>query len=270
MAGTEPRPTKAQRRDEARLQAQKLREEQARKARRSRLIAISVLVAAIAAVAIVVAIILGNQTPASVEDATGPAGATESGGLPFDADGLVALNDEGEADVPEGSTVLSVYSDYLCPNCGQFEELHSELLAGLVEDGTIVYQYHLVSILDRLSNGTEYPTRAANAAATVADQDPDNFVAFHEALFANQPEENTDGLSDEEIAQIASDVGVPDDVVAQFTQATFTPWVAAETDQAAQSFDQFGTPMIVINGERWTGNWAEPGALEQAIEDAQG
>jgi protein-disulfide isomerase len=62
---------------------------------------------------------------------------------------------------------------------------------------------HSVSILDRLSDGSEYSTRAASASAWVADRAPEQFSAFHESLFADQPEENTPGLSDEQIAQVA-------------------------------------------------------------------
>src|SRR4051812_34083505 len=220
MSGTQPRPTKSQRREEARLQAQRMREEQARKERRSRIIAISLIVVAVVAIVLVVAIILGNQKPSSsgqsLGDVANPAGATSTGGLAFDEDGLVGLTGDGKADVPDGTTHVEVYSDYMCPNCGQFEKLNSDMLDGMLQDGTIVYDYHLVSILDRLSNGTEFSTRSANAAATVADQDPEHFIAFHEALFAQQPEENSDGLSDDRIASIARDAGVPEDVVKKF------------------------------------------------------
>src|SRR5690606_14596617 len=54
---------------------------------------------------------------------------------------------------------------------------------------------------------TEYSLRAANAAACVAEFSPDDFFAFHEALFADQPAENTDGLSDEELVDLAARAG---------------------------------------------------------------
>ena len=52
----------------------------------------------------------------------------------------------------------------------------------------------------RLSMGTGFSTRAAAAAALVADQAPEAFDAFNTAMFANQPGENT--TDDDMVARI--------------------------------------------------------------------
>ena len=279
-----PNPTKAERRDEARIKAAALREEQQRTARRQRTIAVSLLIAGLVVVVAVVAFILGNQPePApdlsKVEDPLGsvsaPATANDEGGIPVGQDGVAGS--AGAAD----SVEVVVYSDFMCPVCGAFEEINGPVLNDLRESGDIVLEYRPVSILDRTSQGSQFSTRAATAAAFVADQDPATFVAFNEAMFLNQPEEGTQGLTDEQIAEVARGAGVQEDVASAIADgsyftgdASFAPWVAASTEQATRDFpDGFGTPTILVNGENLADlqvDWRAPGALQGAIESARG
>ena len=117
----------------------------------------------------------------------------------------------------------------------------------------------------------------------MADEAPEQFLDFNAALFANQPAENTEGLSDEEIAQVARDAGVPDEVVSRFTAAdgeeewrVFAPYVASLTNEASTTLasaggsGEFTTPAIVIDGARWEEDWQQPGALTQAVTAAKG
>src|SRR5660398_99886 len=87
-----------------------------------------------------------------------------------------------------------------------------QTLDELRQSGEIVVEYHPVSILDRSSGGTAYSTRSATAAALVAAEAPEAFVAFHNALFTNQPAETSDTpyLTDAQLAEIARTAGVPE------------------------------------------------------------
>ncbi|NTW42761.1 MAG: disulfide bond formation protein DsbA, partial [Cellulomonadaceae bacterium] len=128
----------------------------------------------------------------------------------------------------------------------------------------------------------EFSTRSAVAAAAVADGAPESFIAFNDAMFANQPEENTTGLSDDEIAQLALDAGISQDVVDTFTERaadqdwlTFSPFVAALTAQSTADLEALGsqmqTPTIVLDGallDTETYNWSIEGQLAAAIEAA--
>jgi protein-disulfide isomerase len=283
---TADRPTKNQRREEARAAALRMREEQQKKARRQRTIAIAVAVGAMVVVGVVIFAILAQGNRSALEDvALKPAGSTESGGIPVGVDGIAGDTTGAAAD----AVVVQVYSDYMCPICGVFEELNGPTLAELREAGEIVVEYHPVAILDRYSLGTAYSTRAATAAALVADQAPEAFLAFNDGLFANEPEENTAGLTDEELADIAREAGVPEDVAAQIESSaylgqqadeeglpleeTFVPWVTAATDQASADFGSFGTPTIMIGDKNLYDDlnvdWRVEGALAEAIEDAK-
>jgi len=108
----------------------------------------------------------------------------------------------------------------------------------------------------------------------VADRAPDAFQDFHAGLLAGQPDEGTAGLSDAQIADVARAAGVPADVAAEIADggaSQFAGWVAAATgtatgDPALEGPRGFGTPTIVIDGERWEGDWTDPQALPRAVE----
>lgn len=260
--------TKAQRRDAARAEALALQKKQQSSEKRNRVIVLSVL--ALAVIGLVVAVVLilteGQKTPMEKVDNV-PAGVVQDTGIPVGADGAAGTTNEG-------AKTLDVYVDYMCPICGQFEQTNSASIAEMREAGDITLVVHPVAILDRASQGTEYSTRAASASAWVADKAPEQFSAFHDALFASQPAENTAGLSDEQIAQVAEQAGVPADVAAGITDGdakdTFEEWVAASTEAAtsdealANAQGGFGTPTVLIDGERFEG-WQAPGALSTAI-----
>ena len=286
---TPDRLTKTQRRDEARATALKLREEQQRVAKRQRTIAIGVGVGGVIVLAVLIWTILAQGHPSTLADvALRPAGSTLSGGIPVGADGVA-----GSTATPAAAdaVVVAVYSDYLCPICGVFEQTNGATLDELRQSGEIVVEYHPVSILDRASGGTAYSTRSATAAALVAAEAPEAFVDFHNALFTNQPVETSDTpyLTDTQLADIARTAGVPDAVAATIesgeylgTQAdaagkpldqTYVPWVLAATEQASKDLGQVGTPTIVIDGkvlDTKKYNWQETGGLAQAIADAKG
>ena len=124
-----------------------------------------------------------------------------------------------------------------------------------------------MAFLDRLSAGTAYSTRTANALATVVDADPGSAWAFHRALYAEQPPEGGPGLTDEEIADLARSVGVPDEVAAEFPEGRFEAWAAQRTEQAFADGVE-GTPTIVVDGRLFEGDPYRPGSLAEAVEQA--
>lgn len=170
----------------------------------------------------------------------------------------------GDTDAP---VTLDLYYDYMCPACGAFESTNGEDLSRLIDQGTIRVNLHVMAFLDEQSQGTEYSTRAGNAYATVVDAAPDKVWAFHNALYANQPHEGTEGLSDDQIASIAVGAGVPVDVVETFTEGVHRGWIAQSTQDA---FDAgvTSTPTVKINGDMFTDDWSTPGELTKAIESA--
>ena len=103
--------------------------------------------------------------------------------------------------------------------------------------------------------------------ATVADRAAQHVWAFNNALYASQPREGTRGLSDEQIADLATQAGVSRDVADAFDERAFEPWVASVTQAAFGSGVQ-GTPTVKINGTVFKGDVYRVGPLTQAIEAA--
>ncbi|KQY45999.1 thioredoxin domain-containing protein [Cellulomonas sp. Root137] len=300
MPTNDPKPTKAVRRDEARLKAAQMRKEQEKKAKRNRILAITGLAVAVVAL-VAVAFTIVNQNKANeaansdvvygqgaenvvaplLTDVTSPAPANDKGGIPVSGP---AAEDVGT--VGDDTVDLTVYFDYMCPYCGQFDTTNSADMEAMLEEGGVTITYHPISILDRLSAGSSYSTRTANATAIVADQSPEHLTAFVTALFEDQPAEGTSGRSDAEIAEVAESVGVPAEVTATFTDTvdgtfatqdedavdgtwrTFAPWVAAATNQAGLDLPQLSTPAVLINGTAFN-EWQTPGALKQAVDAAK-
>jgi len=203
--------------------------------------------------------VLGCQS-AQQGDGRASTGTTASGAT---AAGAIQVGD------PAAPVKLEVYLDYMCPFCGRFDRANADQLNRLVADGTVRLEIYPLSFLDKTSNGTRYSTRAANAAATVADRAPDKLLAFTQALFAQQPHEGSDGLTNDQIANLAHGAGVPQDVINTFVDRTFEPWIAKLTDTAFAS-GITGTPTLKINGTVFKGDLYTVGPLTDAITAAKG
>ena len=271
------RQTKNERRDAAREQARALREQQAKRDRRNKVLGIGMLSVAVLALGGVLVWVLTQGGSSSTDEALPdypdtplsevtdvPSTALPEGGIPVSASGVGGT-------VDDSTTRVDVYLDYMCPACGAFEETNGDNLISLASQGEATVVYHPIAILNRFSNGTGYSTRAASAAALVADEAPDQFAAFNEQLFAGQPEENTDGLTNAEIADIARAAGVADGVADKIADGSaldrFGQWVTSATNDVTANPDlvnqqngSFGTPTITIDGDIWTENWTDPTA----------
>ncbi|UJP40948.1 DsbA family protein [Cellulomonas palmilytica] len=294
MPTNDPRPTKAQRRDEARAKALQMRQEQERRARRTKILTASLLVVVVAAVAVVVGITIRNNAETEAKygnvvyggnesqvvapklaDVTAPSTANDKGGIPVSAAGV---GEQGEDDV-----VVTVFFDFMCPYCGMFDTANAADLKELAATDGVTIDYRVVSFLDGQSKGTSFSTRAANALAVVADKSPEQVQDFITALYEKQPKEGTTGLTDDEIADLAVGVGVPQDVADTFTDTvdgtfevgedavektgewrTFAPWVSAATHKAQTDRGaKFGTPTVLIDGQEWPGEGEDKGGLYQ-------
>ncbi len=233
-------------------------------------IVIGVAVVALFAVLITYIVRQGDVDKVSGEGQLVPAVATENGGLGIGASGVV-----GE-DLDSSRVRLDIYFDFMCPICGQFEQFRGPEVDALREAGTADVYYHPISILDRYSQGTSYSTRAASAGVLVAQEAPDTFLAFTKAMFINAPEENSRGLTNAEIQDIATAAGVPADVVAKIPDMAYTSWVRNATEISSVDGVQ-GTPTVALNGVIQDPNtnpehlnWGAEGGITAAVNKAAG
>ncbi len=193
-----------------------------------------------------------------------PSVVADGGGILLGQDGVAGQGAPANAPVR-----VDVYLDLLCPICQAFEQINDADIVAMRKDGTVEYYLHPISILDHASAGSQYPTRAAAAAYTVAEYAPEKFDEFLVGLYANQPAEDTVGLTNTQIDQIATIAGVPQDVIDRFKDGEFTQYVASATDQASIAGVR-GTPTILLNGQKYDGNWSIQGQFRADVEIAAG
>lgn len=168
---------------------------------------------------------------------------------------------------------VDVYVDYLSPESGVFQESNSAQLASWVDEGAISLTYHPVALLTSKSNGTRYSQRAMGAAACVASNEPDGFVAFNQELLFSEPEPDTAGYTSEKLADLAEGVGIDSAKVRSCIEGdTYAAWARDLTndlsegslpDQGEQQLT--GVPLILISGIPYTGALDDPGELSQFV-----
>lgn len=259
--------SKNEKREAAREKARVLREEQKKKERRTKiLLQGGIVIAALAIIAVIALVIFNSIRPAGpgplnmasdgIQLSQG-AIATETPALAADEQPVPNVRDEAS-----GVLDIQMYVDYLCPICGAFEATNGEYISSLLENGNTTVEVHPIAILDRLSQGTKYSTRASNAAACVANFSPNQFYDFHNLLFANQPAENTTGLTDDQLIDLTVQAGVenPDDIAACIRDQSFKGWTATATTRALNgpipnsNVDKVtGTPTVIVNGLKYEG-----------------
>jgi len=254
-----PRPTKNQRREQAREAARIAREKQLKRQKLLKwLIPTIASVAILAIVGGVVWAVVALQPPPKKE--AGPANMI-SDGIVFEADGDGGLQyvptkaiakggDPVETEPRDGLLNIVTYVDFTCPICKQFEDAYSESIQQLVADGSATLEVHPVAILDHQFTGREVSTRANNVGACVANYAPDSFLDVMSAMYANQAQEGTTGMNNSALVDVVKGAGLDDaDVNECITGESFTPWVTAATSRSGVR----GTPTVIINGTTWDG-----------------
>lgn len=181
---------------------------------------------------------------------------------------------------PPSVVDIQLYVDYLCASCGLFQSANGEQLRTWAETGAATIEIHPVALLTTKSAGTQYSLRAAAAGACVADLAPDHYYDFHEALLRDQPEEGTEGLSDEQILDRAEAAGVT--ALGQIRRCVdedrFQPWVKEATARALagpipnSALAKIDAPLVIlVNGQQFVPTTDfDPAELAQFVVQAAG
>jgi protein-disulfide isomerase len=278
------RSSRNERREAARVKARQLRVEQKKRDRRNRvLVQGGIGVAILAALAIVAIVIVNSIRPPG----PGPANMASDGivigtGLKAVSTASLAADAAPVPSTPDpsGSVVsIRLYVDYLCPFCGQFERTNASQLSQMASSGAATVEIHPISILTSHSAGTKYSLRAANAAACVADDSPNQFYKFHTSLFTNQPVEGSAGLTDAQIKKLVTAAGATNTSAINkcIDDGTYTTWVTNATDRAiagpipnSNVAKLNGTPLVLVNGKQYTGSLTSATDFKAFVLQAQG
>jgi protein-disulfide isomerase len=275
---------KKARREHAREVARLEREAAKRRKKRNRLFLQGGIIVGVLAVVAVVALVI---TTSAAPSGAGPKNMASDGILftavdgvatPVTTDAIPAGGSPTDTDLSAytGTVSIVTYIDYACPACQAFEQTNAEQIAGWVAGGLATLEIHPIAILDRMSLGTKYSSRAANAAACVANYDPDKYLDVTTALYAGQPEENTSGLDTAALTAIVTGAGVTDDdVVSCIADDTFGDWVTATTERSSDGplansdvESVSSTPTVLVNGVQYTGSITDAEAFATYVQTA--
>lgn len=245
---------KPSRSQEVREKAQQLRKQQARADRRTRNIIIGlvalILVVIIGAIAAV--IIQSNHKKAQDSQAATAAIGTYGDGAP------IVVSHLGIGKVDESLPTLTEYFDYSCHVCAAYDVAFGEKATQDALDGKFNIKYQPV-------NTVKAPYQyAATTASLIAAQkvDAQTWGKFHNALLAYFNEAYNSGngsvvqdlsKSAKQVKTIASQVGIPEDVVNSFPEngvddyLTKTTQAWANATYEGRSPNSLGTPEFVIN-----------------------
>ena len=216
------------------------REQDRTRERRRRTLIVATAVVGVLALAAVIGVIAADAGKDDQDHEAGPA-VTPSGAV--GEDGL-ALR-VGADDAP---STLTVWEDFRCPACAQFENAFRDTITELADSGQLKVEYHLVTIIDGNLGGSG-SLRAANAAACA--QGVGMFAPYHDVLYRNQPTETDDAFADNsKLIELAGKVDGLDTPGFRtcVEDGTHDSWV----EKSGDAFDDGGfegTPTVLLNGE---------------------
>lgn len=190
-------------------------------------------VLALVLVLAVIGFVVARQGSAPADVSADPAGTSDYG---------VTM---GAADAPH---TIVIYEDFLCPFCGMLEARSQKQLAALAAQGKVLVDYRPFQLLDR-----DYSAQAANAFKVVLDAaGPEVALAFHNTLYAEQPDESGPYPDTDWLVEKAVAAGAEESVVRPGIEGdTQADWVAAATKSALGTGLQ-GTPTVLLDGKVFT------------------
>ena len=245
---------KPSRSQEVREKAQQLREQQARADRRTRniIIGLVVLILVVIVGAIAAVIIQSNHKKAQDSQAATATIGTYGDGAP------IVVSHLGIGKVDKSLPTLTEYFDYSCHVCAAYDVAFGEQATQDALDGKFNIKYQPV-------NTVKAPYQyAATTASLIAAQkvDAQTWGKFHNALLAYFNEAYNSGngsvvqdlsKSAKQVKTIATQVGIPEDVVHSFPEngvdeyLTKTTQAWANATYEGRSPNSLGTPEFVIN-----------------------
>jgi protein-disulfide isomerase len=219
------------------------------------------VVAAVSAVALVAVTGVGMAVQAKRDQPTRVAGEVGYRG-PVSAVGTAGV----VVGYPDAPVTLDLYEDFMCPVCGYFESHSGAAVLQLAAEHKARVRYHMLNFLDRSSAGTQYSTRAANAAACAAD-DGLPFVRLHALLYAHQPAEGSPGLTDQQLIDYGVQAGAPRAPFTACVQArAHAAWPAQQTAATATVPNFQGTPTVRLGNQDL--DWRSTSAITAAVNAA--
>jgi protein-disulfide isomerase len=269
------RPTRSEQREEARAKAKAMREQHKKAERRKGvLIKLAVGLSVVGAAAVIASVVIGGMAGnVNSNQSDTPMNQTSNNGFLVGANGEMftasatptPTPSPGATAVPASPVKIITYVDYQCPYCAYFENANMDQIKGWLDTGVATLEVRPLSFLDGRGSPNEYSSRAANATACVASYSPNNYFAYSQALFRNQPLEGEAGPNNSELFNTAKQVGVINEssVESCIREKSFGKWILKTTDATFEAgvpefsttfwADKNGTPAVFVNGQHYKG-----------------
>ena len=264
MSTNQPRQTKAQRREAARLKAKELREAEARRARRNTIARRSFIGAAGASVVggLGYLVYLGVDAKKKPKNSKFPApgeglptAKANQNGIPKQvlSDASWTYGEGAALDtVAAAAPILDIYFDYSCPHCAEFDGIHTQEINQLLSDKKITLALHPCKILHQ-----EWTSVVMNAMGVVLDEAPAQSLSFHNVTFEIFSQalqtKNQSNMTAEGLVAAATKVNVPKEVSAKFKAAVdadkYKKWVELG-NEAFNARELESTPTVFFKGEK--------------------
>lgn len=261
--------TKQQRREEAREKARILREQEAKRAKRNRIL---MIVGAVLLVAVVVFAVVKVLTSSDDSKADGNYGgevrALELKNVDT-ADMGVYVGASGKAgETNAGVPVVGIWSDMMCGGCQRLAMTYDETFQNFAAKGDLNFKIYPVSTLN-----SEYSRQAAAAVYYVATYAPEHTWQLNDALMrlganAHQTQVLPNPV---DIAEAAKQVGVPEDVVKDLADTIMAKEWLELSDKTTKEFRDRGfgaTPTITVNDTEDNSWLGDGGSVEKLLENA--
>lgn len=132
------------------------------------------------------------------------------------------------------------YGDYQCPFCGDFaRDEEAGMIDEFVATGQASFEYRDLAFLGDESIG------AAEAAACADDQGA--FWAFHKTVFANQDGENLGALAQDQLAAMATALGLDMDAFTACVEDRTHAVAVTAMAEEARALGINSTPTFIVN-----------------------
>ncbi len=168
-----------------------------------------------------------------------------------------------------GKPVLEIWEDFQCPACGAFEQVFGSTISEIADKDLARVIWRSTSFLDANFPGQNSQRAAAAWGCAV---DAGKGVEFHDLVYANQPANEGDGWTQEQLIAFGEQSGIKGDDFSTFEQCvvdkTYMQWAANGTIAMAEA-NVGGTPGLFLNGEELTDEQrSSPDALLAAVREA--
>ena len=162
----------------------------------------------------------------------------------------------GPADAP---ITLVEYGDYECARCAVAHIVLQQVFEEVGDHVRFVFRNFPVA------DAHQHAWAAAEAAESVAARGgEDAFWTMHDVLFENQ-----DALQDDDLIEYANAAGVDPMAVADDLSAGVRRERVQRDVASGRRSGVRGTPTFFVNGRRFEGDWTDPAALTEALQDGK-